>query len=263
MKISVIIPTLNRASSLRHAIDSVMRQTYKDIELIVVDGLSSDGTVELLRGYAGIRWISERDRNTAEALNKGLRMASGDFVTILCSDDFFKDEGVVEAAVADLRAHPHIDLLCAGLDVTPQDSHAILYRLQSRPRGLIWGTSLYLPGAFFRRTMAADRMFDETLAVANDFDLFLYFVNVWGAKVMAVSRAHVVYRLGGLSNDVRYAFQVARECFAIRVRYYGHFVAWTFYIPALATAGVRTLGFRPQHWLRQTRLRRPPKKDNL
>ena len=101
MKISIVTAAWNSGATLRDTIESVLSQTYPDIEYIIVDGASKDNTVEIIREYESrfngrLKWISEPDRGIYDAMNKGIRMATGDVVGILNSDDYFTDSHVVE-----------------------------------------------------------------------------------------------------------------------------------------------------------------------
>ena len=94
MKVSIITATYNSAATLRDTLDSVLAQTYQDIEYIIVDGLSADGTQEIVKAYeprfgGRLRLVSEKDKGLYDAMNKGLRMATGDIVGVLNSDDLF------------------------------------------------------------------------------------------------------------------------------------------------------------------------------
>ena len=104
MKISVITATYNSAKTLRDTLNSILAQTYPDIESIIVDGASKDGTMDIVREYeprfeGRMRWISEPDKGIYDAMNKGIQMASGDVIGVLNSDDFYHDERVVEDIV--------------------------------------------------------------------------------------------------------------------------------------------------------------------
>jgi glycosyltransferase involved in cell wall biosynthesis len=90
-KISIITPSLNRASFIEYAIQSVIKQDYPNFEHIIVDGGSKDGTVELLRKYKHIVFVSESDNGMYDALNKGLKMVSGDIIGFLNTDDMYEN----------------------------------------------------------------------------------------------------------------------------------------------------------------------------
>jgi len=101
MTISLITACYNSASVIRTALESVQRQTWPELEYLVIDGGSTDGTVEIVREYepqfAGrLRWVSEKDRGMYDAINKGIRMATGDVVGILNADDVLSDDRVIE-----------------------------------------------------------------------------------------------------------------------------------------------------------------------
>ena len=96
MKISVITVTFNSAKTVRDTIESVLKQQYKDYEYLVIDGGSKDETVEIIKEYepkfgGKMRWVSERDKGMYDGINKGIRMATGDVVGIINSDDFQRD----------------------------------------------------------------------------------------------------------------------------------------------------------------------------
>ena len=101
MKISLITVTYNSGSTLQDTIQSVLSQTYKDIEYIIVDGLSKDNTVKIIKGYESLfsgrmKWVSERDEGLYDAMNKGFRMATGDVIGIINSDDLLSEPTAIE-----------------------------------------------------------------------------------------------------------------------------------------------------------------------
>lgn len=125
MKISIITVTYNSSSTIRDTIESVLKQEYKDYEYLVIDGGSRDATVNILKEYepkfgGRMRWISEKDKGMYDGINKGIRMATGDVVGIINSDDFyhrtdifdiinraFEEDKDVQAIYGDVRfVHP-------------------------------------------------------------------------------------------------------------------------------------------------------------
>lgn len=105
MKISFITATFNSGKTIVDTMESVLSQTYTDFEYLVIDGSSSDDTIEKVKSYEPrfgdrLRWISEKDRGIYDAMNKGIKMATGDVVGILNSDDYYTDIDILQT-VAD------------------------------------------------------------------------------------------------------------------------------------------------------------------
>ena len=92
IKFSIIVPNFNGKNFLKRCLDSILSQSYKNYELIVIDGNSDDGSVELLKTYGNkIQWVSEKDKGQADAINKGIKKSSGDWITWQNSDDFYSN----------------------------------------------------------------------------------------------------------------------------------------------------------------------------
>ncbi|MBR5663362.1 MAG: glycosyltransferase, partial [Bacteroidales bacterium] len=111
MKISLITVTFNSAETLRDTMQSVLNQTFKDIDYIIVDGKSKDGTLDIVKEFepkfeGRLRWVSEPDKGIYDAMNKGVKMAQGDVVGILNSDDFFASDKVLETVNAAFTENP-------------------------------------------------------------------------------------------------------------------------------------------------------------
>src|ERR1700743_3653163 len=103
MKISIITPSYNQGQFIEDAIRSVLDQGYPDFEHIVIDNCSTDGTLDVLRRYPHVRWVSEPDGGQSAALNKGLRLSTGDVLAWLNCDDFYLPGAFHTAAAALLR----------------------------------------------------------------------------------------------------------------------------------------------------------------
>ena len=114
MKISLITATYNSAETLRDTMQSVLNQTFKDVDYIIVDGGSKDGTMDIVKEFepkfeGRLRWVSEPDKGIYDAMNKGVKMAQGDIVGILNSDDFFASDDVLEKVNAAFTENLAID----------------------------------------------------------------------------------------------------------------------------------------------------------
>jgi glycosyltransferase involved in cell wall biosynthesis len=174
--VSIVTPSLNQARYVREALDSVRAQTYAPIEHIVVDGGSTDGTLDVLREYDGLCTVSEPDRGQSHALNKGFALATGDVLGWLNADDAYEPAAVAEGVEALLSSG-------AGLvyaDVTRVDDDGVdPRRIRSRPTFDLWtelnlGCGIYSPAVFFtRQALDAVGGLDESLHMTMDYDLWL------------------------------------------------------------------------------------------
>ncbi len=220
MKITIITACYNRAATLRGAIESMLAQDYGDVEYIVVDGASTDGTVELLHEYDGrLTWISEPDHGMYEAINKGMRMATGDVIGLLHSDDVMYDNHVL-SRVAERMTQTNADFLYAdGLFVDTEHTERVVrkwtggtYRLWKVRHGWL---PLH-PTCYIRRSVT-ERLggYNETYKIAADTDLLFRYL-VGGQLTVTYLKAFVVrMRMGGLSTDSARRKQMWREDVAI------------------------------------------------
>jgi len=124
--VSVIIPCLNRAHYLVPTLESILQQDYPYIECIVVDGGSTDGTVEKLRQYGNrIKWVSEPDKGHTDAINKGWRMSKGEILAWLNADDLYVVPDAISKVVAYLQKNPQVDVVYGGFSWISEDGEII------------------------------------------------------------------------------------------------------------------------------------------
>jgi glycosyltransferase involved in cell wall biosynthesis len=127
LKISIVTPTFNSIATLRETIESVLSQDYKNWEQIVIDGGSTDGTVELLQGYPHLKWISEKDQGHYHAMNKGIERASGDVIAILNADDCYC-AGALGKVAAAFEKYPQWDALFTDVAYIDAEGREIFRR---------------------------------------------------------------------------------------------------------------------------------------
>lgn len=158
--VSVIVPSYNQGGFIGETLESILDQSYRPIEILVMDGASRDGTLEVLRSFDGVpelKWWSEPDRGVAHAVNKGFARASGPVCAIQSSDDAYLP-GALEEAVDALRRQPPPGLVYADI-VTVDENGREMFRSNTRPFRLDRflakrGTSIPQPAAFFRTEIA-------------------------------------------------------------------------------------------------------------
>ena len=204
MKISIITITYNSAKTLQRALESVQSQTYKDIEHIVVDGASTDGTKELIAAYAkqhpNVRWVSEKDDGIYNALNKGIRMATGDVIGFLHSDDVLYSSdsiGHIAAAFGDET----VDVVYGDLQYC--NGGKVVRRWKSNdfnPSALKYGWMPPHPTVYVRKTVY-DQVgeYDEWFRISADYDMMLRIFTA-GYKTCYLPEVLVNMEVGGASN---------------------------------------------------------------
>lgn len=155
MKISIVVPSRNYARYIRRAIDSVLNQSYPDKELIVIDGHSTDDTLEILKSYgSSIKWISEPDRGQWEAINKGLKVATGDVFAYLNADDWYVD-GIFESVVKIFKGNPSVNLVYGDCQIINGESKKIFSPPEKIGLGVLLnrGNLTPQPATFFRKSV--------------------------------------------------------------------------------------------------------------
>lgn len=176
MRISIVTPTLNQAEFIRQTIDSIGRQDHPDVEHIVIDGGSSDGTCDILRSYPRLRWISEPDGGQSNAINKGFAMATGEILAWLNSDDFY-EPNVLGTVARYFAAHPECGILYGDITYVDREG-GFLYALTGPSishEALVRSPDIVRqPSFFWRRRVWEDAgPLDETLHLVMDYDFLL------------------------------------------------------------------------------------------
>lgn len=206
MKVSIITAVRNNRETIRDAIDSVYRQFHADIEHIVIDGASTDGTVNILdscRDRIAVL-VSEKDAGMYEALNKGIARATGDVIGFLHADDLFEDHRIV-SRIALAFANPTVEAVYGDLVyVSRADTGRIIrrWRAGTFSRGkLAWGWMPPHP-TFYARRSVYERLgtFDTSYRIAADYDCLLRFLGRGGIVPAYIPGVLVRMRMGGASN---------------------------------------------------------------
>jgi len=176
LKVSIITPSFNQGQFIEKTILSVKNQDYPSIEHIVIDGGSTDGTVEILKKYDHLKWVSEPDNGQTEAINKGFRFATGDIITYLNSDDLLLP-GAVGAVVDAFAKYPEVDFVYGDFKVIDSKGNHLLSRktVNYDRNILIYGRALIAqPASFFRRRVI-ERIahFDEGYDFCMDIEFWV------------------------------------------------------------------------------------------
>ncbi|MER9019307.1 glycosyltransferase family 2 protein [Mesorhizobium sp. M0898] len=205
MKISVLTVCRNSAATIKHTIDSFFAQNHADKELVVVDGGSSDETLDIVRSYPQdqLRLISEPDSGMYDALNKGLRLYTGDAVGVLNSDDCFHDRTVLGRISAGLE---HADIVHGDLNFVENHlSKTVVRRWRAAPRPLKGFRTGWMPAhpTFYAKRKVAEAVgaFDLNLKVASDYDWMLRAVELYEFKSAKCDHILIDMMVGGASTS--------------------------------------------------------------
>tara|TARA_R110001592_G_scaffold111334_1_gene308301 strand:+ start:1801 stop:2544 length:744 start_codon:yes stop_codon:yes gene_type:complete len=204
MKVSIITVCFNSEKTIEDTLKSVAAQTYPDIEYIVIDGLSSDSTNDIVRRYSDIVsvHISEKDEGLYDAMNKGITLASGDVIGILNSDDVFFDESIIQKVVDSFESNDCIYADVGFYKGENLDSKVRHYSSQGflftkLARGMMPAhPSLYVRRECFDRV----GIYNRSYRIASDFDMVVRLFSLPDFKSRYISSEFVKMRLGGIST---------------------------------------------------------------
>lgn len=217
MRVSIITSCYNREFTIRGCIESVLTQDYKDIEYIVIDGASSDRSMDVINEYKDkiSVVISEKDSGMYEAINKGLRIASGDIVGLLHSDDFFYDTHVVSRIVDCFKENRADVVYGDGIFVKSNNTSIPVRKWISgkynRMKVVLGWLPLH-PTVYVKRNLLDKYgLYDESFKIAADSDFLVRYFYKAKLKIHYVNSYFVRMRMGGLSTDSKRRKQVWNE----------------------------------------------------
>ncbi|WP_375582913.1 glycosyltransferase family 2 protein [Cyclobacterium xiamenense] len=205
MRVSIVTVVYNNRDLVQDAIDSVAAQDYGDMEHILIDGGSTDGTMNIVKSYRHLKWISEMDDGLYDAMNKGVMMASGDIIGLLNSDDLFKDQYVVSRVVDFFKNSTNVDIVFGNLEYVKRENPKDIVR--------VWRTGDFYPSFFedglvpphpavyLKRKVYDKHLFDLDFKLAADYEFMLRIFKDPEFKVGYLDSICVSMRLGGVTNN--------------------------------------------------------------
>jgi glycosyltransferase involved in cell wall biosynthesis len=228
ISISVIVPTRNRAAHLKRLLDAMLAEDYSRKEIIVFDGASTDGTVELLRSYGNeVRWVSEPDSGEYDARNKALRLAAGDVIKYMSDDDVMMP-GTFGIAAEFFRKNPHVDLLFGQsvwfddrvdgehtvCDTRKRDANSITLKNFIRQSGPLPNSET----AFFRRRVIDKIGYFDCSRRGADYEYWARAAKA-GCQIRISDEVFLHYHLSDLSGVERNNIKMVFELWGITKQY--------------------------------------------
>ena len=215
MKFTIITVCLNSAKTIRRTFDSLLEQSFEDYEYIVVDGESTDGTLEIIREYepkfqGRMRCISEKDKGIYDAMNKGIRMAKGEYINIMNSDDWFEKDALKK--IAEVPGNPDVIYGCIRL-FFPESGAMDIQRIDHRR---LIERPLFHQGCFIaRKAHEKYGLYDLQYKVCADHD-FLLKLYLSGLNFVAIDEIISVFSKGGFSEKNKWIY--LKENFTLRYK---------------------------------------------
>ena len=224
MQLSFVIPTRNQSQFLRQCIDGCLAQRITDAEVLVVDGASTDDTVAVLESYGDrVRWISERDTGQSDAINKAVRLARGEIIAWINSDDYYASSSVIERLLTVFASEPSCDIVYgdgvrvdeAGRELGPYRSMPItrVAQIVTHPASFVLQPTLLFRRALFLEVGGVD----ESLHYTMDYELWIRLFSAarstrYVAADIACARYHENAKsVAAMGKQIRELYRVKRD----------------------------------------------------
>lgn len=206
IKLSIITVTFNCKDTLQRTIDSVLDQNYENLEYIIVDGISTDGTLDIIqdncqKAKGKIRYISEKDNGLYDAMNKGIEMATGDIIGIVNGDDYYTSNAF--SIVTSIFENSTADIVYSDLLYTRGNTVDYKKPLIADHRKLVERMSVNHPTCFVNRKIYQKYgVFDTSFRIAADYEIMARFYK-GGCIFQKANEVLAVMEMGGLSSNNR------------------------------------------------------------
>lgn len=221
-KLSIISVNLNNAAGLRKTMESVFCQTFTDFEYLIIDGGSVDGSVEIIKEFASkiTYWVSEPDKGTFNAMNKGILKAKGEYCLFLNSGDYFPAINILKSIISKFSEGSDI-IYCNGYFEDKKCRKEIRFN-SSLTKDFFFNSSLMHPSSYIKKEIIINLgLFDEKLRFCADYDFFVKcFVNKF--KYQYIDIFSSVFSVGGVSTEKSYSKFIIEENQIIRKKYFSN-----------------------------------------
>lgn len=232
-RVSIVTPSYNQGEFIEETIRSVLLQGYPDLEYIIMDGGSTDNSVEIIRKYQPwlAYWVSEPDEGQADAINKGFRMTKGEILTWLNSDDIYVSNSAISQIVDLFHKYPKVEAITGGGVLIDENGH---WTQPIKVQGsyicykhLRYRNTILQPATFFKRRVFEELGLDQSLAYAFDWDFFIRVSQRF--NVLPVNWIIAGYRMHGRNKTAAGGAKRARELLEVTRRYLGK-GTWQYYV---------------------------------
>lgn len=238
MKISIVTAAYNSGKTIADTFEGVLRQSYLDYEYIVVDGCSKDNTIDVIKEYeprfkGKMRWVSEPDKGIYDAMNKGIKMATGDVVGIINSDDFFTSNEVLESVAKEFEKDFSLDAIYGDIHFVKDEDLTKCTRYYSssyfRPWLLRFGFMPAHPSFYVRKEVYEKfGLYDLQFRTSSDFEMMVRLFGKNNIKSKYINMDFVTMRAGGESTAGMDAKKKVNRDIASSLKKHGIFTCQAF-----------------------------------
>ncbi|KWW25834.1 MAG: family 2 glycosyl transferase [bacterium F082] len=219
MRLSIITINRNNATGLEKTMRSVASQTFKEFEYIVVDGASTDGSADVIKKleseFAHLKWVSEPDKGIYNAMNKGIRMAKGDFIQILNSADCLAADDVTERMLESLEKEDCPSILYGNMVKCFPDGHRMVDKCFAGQEitmlGMYTGTLNHDPAYIRRDLFEKYGYYDESLKIVSDWEWYMQAIVLGGEKPRYVDIDVTLFDMSGISENSENKEKIRKE----------------------------------------------------
>ncbi|MGB5364344.1 MAG: glycosyltransferase family 2 protein [Aureibaculum sp.] len=228
--ISIITACFNSESTIRDTIESVLNQTYNNIEYIIIDGDSTDETVSIIKSYEGnfkekgivYKWISEQDKGIYDAFNKGLRILNGEWVVFIGSDDYFKNNKLIKEILPILKQSEMQKRYYVYGKIEHVSMNNVLIEVAGKPwplqkKRFTYTMNIGHSGCFHHINLFRKHgKFNETFKIAGDYEFLLREYKDGSNNAIFIDKSFIVMREGGISGSLGNRMALIRENYKAR-----------------------------------------------
>lgn len=222
MRVTIITVCFNRKATIEKTIKSVLDQQYQDIEYIIIDGNSTDGTKEIIESYRDriSQYVSEPDKGMYDAINKGLKLATGEVIGLMHSDDEFYDQRVISRIVNHFAFDENLDGIYGDGVYVSNDNQEKMIRNRiggafSRQKIKLGWLPLH-PTVYLKKSVIdKNGLYNLDFKIASDTEFLLRYLYRNNIKLSYINNYIVKMRMGGMSTSLRTAFKVLYEDYRI------------------------------------------------
>ncbi len=218
--VSIITVVYNGEKYLEETIQSVINQTYDNVEYIIIDGGSTDGTLDIIKKYEDKidYWVSEMDKGIYDAMNKGIAVASGEWIGIINSDDYYDKNSL---QIIKDRIDENTYFICGDMTIITSCKKIVL-RKGSDTLNIRKRMSINHPTLFVRSLIYKNKIFNTDYSIAGDYDFVISQITTYENRFKCIKDNLVFMREDGISDNVKFAFRLIKEDFRVRISNFGY-----------------------------------------